>query len=522
MKKKSNKGLIAIAAVLMVVIAGLIFVLVRKKTDKDADISTTQQTTQAVTEAQNATDTDTDKEEKTEEQKQTSDAASDCFVKVTNTNSWESANGYCGQLDSTITNKTSNAFKNWEIRMTVPDGTTLDSSWNGTFQLDGTTLRIQSVDYNTEIPANGNLKDIGVIVTVSFQADWKAICDSAVLYIDGKEYAGQESTEEETTTEAKKEETTAKTPATPESGTPFDNHGKLTLSGTDIVDKNGEKYQLKGVSTHGIAWFPEYVNQDAFQSLRDDMGANLIRIAMYSGENNGYCTGGDKQTLKELVKNGVEAATNLGMYVIIDWHVLGDLTPQTYKEEAKLFFEEMSALYKDYDNVIYEICNEPNGGTTWEEVKSYAEEVIPIIRKNAKDALIIVGTPNWSQDVDIAADNPVSGYDNIMYAVHFYAATHTDNIRSKVTTALSKGLPIFVSEFSICDASGNGAIDYDQAAKWFDLIDENNLSYAAWNLSNKEETSSLIKSSCTKTSGWTDDDLSETGIWLKKQMHGEN
>lgn len=114
----------------------------------------------------------------------------------------------------------------------------------------------------------------------------------------------------------------------------------------------------------------------------------------------------------------------------------------------------MSSLYKDYDNVIYEICNEPNGGTTWADVKSYAEEVIPIIRKNTKDALIIVGTPTWSQDVDIAAEDPVTGYDNIMYAVHFYAATHTDNIRNKVTTALSKGLPIFVSEFSICDASG--------------------------------------------------------------------
>ena len=258
-------------------------------------------------------------------------------------------------------------------------------------------------------------KDIGVIVTVPSQADLKAICDSAVLYVDGKEYKGSSASSTTEATEAK-EETKPKEKTEPESGTPVDNHGKLTLKGTDIVDKNGDKYQLKGVSTHGIAWFPEYVNQDAFQSLRDDMGANLIRIAMYSGENNGYCTGGDQKQLKELVKTGVDAATNLGMYVIIDWHVLGDQNPQTYKEEAKAFFEEMSSLYKDYDNVIYEICNEPNGGTTWADVKSYAEEVIPIIRKNTKDALIIVGTPTWSQDVDIAAEDPVTGYDNIMYA----------------------------------------------------------------------------------------------------------
>ncbi|MDE5873697.1 MAG: glycoside hydrolase family 5 protein, partial [Lachnospiraceae bacterium] len=170
--------------------------------------------------------------------------------------------------------------------------------------------------------------------------------------------------------------------------------------------------------------------------------------------------------------------------------------------------------------IIYEICNEPNGGTSWSEVKSYAEEIIPIIRKNDPDAIIIVGTPTWSQDVDIAAQDPLD-YDNVMYAIHFYAATHTDNIRNKAKTAFSSGLPIFVSEFSICDASGNGAIDYNQADLWFDLIEEYNLSYAAWNVSNKDETSSLIKSSCSKTSGWSDDELSETGIWLKKQISGK-
>ena len=298
-------------------------------------------------------------------------------------------------------------------------------------------------------------------------------------------------------------------------------HGALRVEGTQLVDKNGDAVQLKGVSTLGIVWFPQFVNKDAFADIKS-WGGNTIRLAMYTEEYDGYLSGGNQEEQLNRLDEGIKAATDLDMYVIVDWHILSDGNPNQHKEEAKTFFDEMSAKYKDYDNVIYEICNEPNGGTTWADVKSYAEEVIPIIRKNAKDALIIVGTPTWSQDVDIAADDPITGYDNIMYAVHFYAATHTDNIRNKVTTALSKGLPIFVSEFSICDASGNGAIDYDQAAKWFDLIDSDNLSYAAWNLSNKAETSSLIDSSCTKTSGWTDDDYSETGKWLKKQMHGEN
>lgn len=522
MKKGSNKIFIAIIAALAIVIGILVFFIV-KGDKKDKETTTTEQ---VETTTEEASESDADKKpdkttEEAKEDKKEDTAKKSCYVQVTNSNGWESAGGYSGQLDSMITNKTSNALGNWKIELTVPGKTTLDSSWNGTVSLDGTTLTITSVEYNGEIPANGSIKDIGIIITVPSKDDLKTICESAKLYIDGKEYtetvADDSQDVKEETTEAVKPAEKVET----ESGTPVDNHGKLTLKGTDIVDKNGEKYQLKGVSTHGIAWFPQYVNKEAFQSVRDDMGANLIRIAMYSGENNGYCTGGDKAKLKGLVETGVEAATELGMYVIIDWHVLGDLNPQTYKEEAKEFFREMSGTYKNYDNVIYEICNEPNGGTTWADVKSYAEEVIPIIRENDKDALIIVGTPNWSQDVDIAAQDPVEGYDNIMYAVHFYAATHTDNIRNKVTTALSKGLPIFVSEFSICDASGNGGIDYDQAEKWFDLINDKNLSYAAWSLCNKDETSALIKSSCSKTSGWTDDDLSETGIWLKKTIKGE-
>ena len=355
------------------------------------------------------------------------------------------------------------------------------------------------------------------------------MASAAELYVDGQLYVstavdeGQDSTEE-ATTEAT-EETTTEAPSVPaeaETGTPLDNHGKLSVEGTNIVDENGDVYQLKGVSTHGMAWFPDYVNKDAFQTFRDDWGANIIRLAMYTAEYAGYCEGGDKEYLKSLIDTGVQAATELGMYVIVDWHILHDLTPHKYKDDAKAFFEEMSAKYKDYDNVIYEICNEPNGGTTWADVKSYAEEIIPIIRANDPDAIIIVGTPNWSQDVDIAAQDPITGYDNIMYAVHFYAATHTDNIRNKVTTALDAGLPIIVSEFSICDASGNGAIDYNQADLWFDLIEANNMSYVGWNISNKDETSSIIKSSCTKLSGWTEDELSESGVWLRNQIKGNN
>lgn len=301
--------------------------------------------------------------------------------------------------------------------------------------------------------------------------------------------------------------------ATTKEGTPFEMHGALKVDGTNIVDANGEPFQIAGVSTHGLAWFPDYVNKDAFLSIRDDWGANTVRLAMYTAENGGYCEGGNKDNLKALVKNGVNYATELGMYVIVDWHILHDLDPNKYKSDAIAFFDEMSKEYKDQDNVIYEICNEPNGGTSWSQVKSYALEVIPVIRANDPNAIIIVGTPNWCQFVDDAANDPITEYDNIVYAVHFYAETHRDDIRNRMVTAINKGIPVIISEFSICDASGNGRNNIDQANVWIDLLDQHNVGFVAWNLSNKAESSSLISSGCNKKSGWTFDELSESGKW---------
>ena len=298
-----------------------------------------------------------------------------------------------------------------------------------------------------------------------------------------------------------------------EKETPVAVHGKLSVKDTQLVDANGDAYQIQGVSTHGINWFPEYINKEGFQSMRDDWGINCVRIAMYTAESESYCEGGNKEQLKTLVKQGVDYATELGMYVIIDWHILHDLDPNKYKQDAIAFFDEMSELYADYDNVLYEICNEPNGGTSWSQVKDYANEVIPVIKEHDPNAVIIVGTPTWSQDVDLAAMDPIEGYDNIMYTIHFYADTHRDNIRQKMEKALAAGIPVFCTEFGVCDASGSGANNFDEGNKWIQAMDDNGVSYCIWNLSNKNETSSLIKSGCIKKSGWTKDDLSEAGVW---------
>lgn len=325
---------------------------------------------------------------------------------------------------------------------------------------------------------------------------------------------GNKNTEEssskaiESSSVAQSEETQDESIQTPK------NTGRLSVSGTQLVGEDGKPVQLRGISTHGLAWFPDYVNNEAFKEFRQTWGANVMRLAMYTAENGGYCTGGDKEKLMGIVENGVKYATDNDMYVIIDWHVLNDNNPNVHKSEAIKFWDSISKKYANNNNVIYEICNEPCGNTTWDDIKTYANDVIPVIRENDKNAVIVVGTPTWSQEVDKAADSPLTGFDNIMYTLHFYAATHKEDLQRKMIAAYDKGLPIMVTEFGICDASGNGAIDEESADKWVSLMNERGISYVCWNLSNKNESSALIKAGVSIVSGFGIDDLSQEGKWL--------
>lgn len=297
---------------------------------------------------------------------------------------------------------------------------------------------------------------------------------------------------------------------TAHAATPVEKWGRLSVSGTDIVNEKGKKVQLKGVSTHGIAWYPQYVNKSCFKSFRK-MGVNTIRLAFYSDPNAGY-----SESLYQKVDEGVKYATDLGMYVIIDWHILSDGNPKTYQKQALKFFTYFAKKYKNQKNILYEICNEPNGDVTWErDIRPYANKIIKRIRKFDKKNIIIVGTPTWSQDVDVAAEKPLK-QKNIAYALHFYAATHTDWIRNKLVTAREKGLPVLVTEFSICDASGNGAIDKESATAWMKLLNKYKIGYVAWNISNKNETSALLRPDCQKTGGFKKSNLSDSGKWIAK------
>ena len=286
--------------------------------------------------------------------------------------------------------------------------------------------------------------------------------------------------------------------------------GKLTSA------KTGKRVVLRGVSLHGLAWYPQYVNLSAFKTLRRSWKANVVRLPLYTAEYGGYCSGGDRKQLMELVDKGVRYATQNDMYVIIDWHTLSDSNPNSHVAAAKKFFSTVAKKYRKHNNVIFEICNEPNGSTSWASVKKYARKVIPAIRKYHKKAIILVGTPEWCQRIDLAAASPLTGkYSrNVMYTFHFYAGTHKQDLRDRLEVALKKRVPVFVSEYGISDASGNGRLDKKQANKWKSLLARYKASSCAWNLSNKSESSAMLKASFSKPSGFTYKNLSASGKWV--------
>ena len=313
----------------------------------------------------------------------------------------------------------------------------------------------------------------------------------------------------------------------PYAQTPVGKHGKLHLkkvagygNAPVIVDKNDNPYQLRGASSHGIQWDVgyNYVNKGAMQSLRDEWGVNLFRMACYVTQD-GYTVGAQSR-MDQKIEEGVQAAKELGMYVIVDWHIHAE-NPHTTKSWAKDFFKKYATKYKDYDNVIFEICNEPTG-VQWytgggNDLYSYCKEIAGIIRDCGSDALIVCGTNTWSQDVEDVAKKPLKddGFEDILYTFHFYSGSHYADKMAKVKTATADGTPIFVTEFGICDASGNGGFDTANADAWIKLCDSYNISYACWSFCNKGESASYLSTSCSKTTGgYVASDLATTGIWL--------
>lgn len=308
--------------------------------------------------------------------------------------------------------------------------------------------------------------------------------------------------------------------------------GSKNIVGTPPITTEGNKVLFGGQegSVAGVSLFwsnftegGKYYTEGVVETLKNDWNAKLIRAAMGVEEANGYLM--DPATNLTRVRTVVDAALANDMYVIIDWHTHH---ADEHQQAAIDFFTDMATMYGENDNVIYEIFNEPkcastiasaecswDNKTSWAEIKDYSEEVIAAIRAIDSDNLIIVGTPFYSQFVDDASEDPIDDV-NVAYTLHFYAASHQGTEMGRAINALKNGIPLFVTEWGTVGASGDGAMDVEWSDTWMEFLYNNNISHANWSITDKAEGSAALKPGASTQGGWTDADLTESGLYVKE------
>lgn len=296
---------------------------------------------------------------------------------------------------------------------------------------------------------------------------------------------------------------------------PVELNGALRAEGNQMVGKNGLPPQLRGISLSWSLWQgKKYYNPEVVDWLVKDFHISLLRASMGVEPSGGYLANREEQM--RLMAIVIDKAISKGIYVLVDWH---DHNAEKHLEESKAFFSLMAQKYSGVPNVIYEIFNEP-ARQNWEMVKVYSVEVIKTIRQYDTKNIIVVGSPRWDQDVDVAAGDPIKGFDNLVYSFHFYASdpNHQEKLRAKAEAAMKLGLPLFVTEWGVGESNGNGEFNLEKTNRWVEWMERNRLSWVAWNVTDKNETTAIMLPGAPVAGGWKAEQLTECGRYLKEQL----
>jgi endoglucanase len=303
-------------------------------------------------------------------------------------------------------------------------------------------------------------------------------------------------------------------------GSPVSVNGQLSVCGVRLCNQSGTPIQLRGMSSHGLQFFPNCVNRNSLAALRNDWKADFVRLSMYVQEGG---LASDPTGFTNKVNGLVDDATALGLYVVVDFHILTPGDPNFNLGLAKTFFANVTAKHAGKNNVLYEVANEPNG-VSWDAIKSYADQVIPVIRRNSPNSVVLVGTRGFSSlgltdgsdEREILAD-PVD-FKNVMYTFHFYAASHGADRRAAVARAAT-ALPLFVSEFGSQTFTGDGTNDFTSTTAWLDLLKANKISYGMWSFSDGRESNSVFKQgTCAGTNFAGTSVLTEAGRYIRSRI----
>ncbi|GHJ49261.1 endoglucanase [Catellatospora sp. TT07R-123] len=448
-------------------------------------------------------------------------AATGCQVTYT-TNTW--AGGFTGNV---AIKNLGDAISSWTLKWTFPDsGQKVVQGWSATYTQSGANVTAVSMDYNGALAT-------GAEATIGFNGSWTTanpvpasftlngtVCTGTVTSSPSPSRSANPSPSASPSKSPSPSPSPSSSPNPPTGTTPVAINGQLHVCGVNLCNQYNKPIQLRGMSTHGLQWFANCYNDASLDALANDWNADLLRIAMYVQEQ-GYET--NPAAFTNQVNTLVDKAQARGMYALIDFHTLTPGDPNYNLDRAKTFFAAVAARNAAKNNVIYEIANEPNG-VSWAGIKSYAEQVIPVIRANDPDAVVIVGTRGWSSlgvseggNASEVINNKVNAQ-NVMYTFHFYAASHKDNYRAELERAAAS-LPMFVTEFGTVTYTGGGAFDQSSSTAWLDMLDRLKISYANWTYSDASESSAAFKpGTCAGGQYAGTSVLQDSGLFMRSRI----
>ena len=302
--------------------------------------------------------------------------------------------------------------------------------------------------------------------------------------------------------------------------TPVAINGQLRVCGVKLCNQYGQPIQLRGMSTHGLQWYPQCVNDASLDALAGDWQADHLRLSMYIQEG-GYET--NPRLFTDRMHNLIEQVSARGMYVIVDWHQLTPGDPNANLAAAKTFFAEIAQRHGGKPNILYDVANEPNG-TAWSRVKAYHEAIIPVIRAADPDSVILLGTHGWGSlgvsdggsETDVI-NNPVNAT-NVMYTFHFYAGSHGTEYLNTLSRAADR-IPVFVTEFGTQEATGDGRNNFTQARRYLDLMARTGVSWVNWNYSDDERSGAVfVPGTCAAGAYAGTGSLKQAGAWIRDRI----
>lgn len=388
----------------------------------------------------------------------------------------------------------------WTVEWDFTGAVSGISAWNVSDQsLSGSHFTASDAGWNGSIASGQTVEVFG------FTADGTAgdIADAEINGVLCGESDDPTTDPEPTDPEPTDPEPTDPEPTDPApEGTPVEEHGQLHVCGAYMCDQDDRTVQLQGVSSMWLHWQtqPYAQNLTALEWMRDNWNIEVFRVAMGVEPEGAYLSDPDRWRAE--VETVIENAATAGVYVIVDFHAHH---AHQHQSEAVDFFSDLADRYGHLPNIIWEPYNEPEQVSWSDTVKPYHEAVVASIREHDPDNIIVLGSPTWSQDVDVAAGDPVSGT-NLMYTLHFYSCTHTGWLRDKADTARDAGLALFVTEWGASAADGglDGQVCLNEAQLWIDWMADNQVSWTAWKLDVGDDSTNLLSQGAPVTGGWDD------------------